>query len=287
MRRALSPFLTALALAAACSPQGPSTGAGDDGGALMGSSASVTADAACDHFFAVLTGTRCGAIAPPADAVESMRERYRTSCLARLGQKGSSWTAASVDACAAAAEVLPCNATARPPECIVAPGALPDGSSCADDAQCTSTRCARTFGTPPDGGVVNVPSCGSCAPAGAAGEPCAGGPGGGCVDGTECAGSGDAQRCVPVVAGSTKPAAASGSSSSPGPGAVTSWAMPGESCDLASACVYGACPRGEARCPSVLADGASCVAFDPATTCDAFAACTDGRCSVEYTVACP
>jgi hypothetical protein len=275
MRYAAHALLVLLAVALACTPRKLTS--------------VPAAQQVCDRLFALAVSGRCGGPPPPEDAVEPMRSRYRVSCLARLGQTGSSWTAASLDACAAAAEVQPCDATERPPACIVIPGALSDGSPCADDAQCASTRCARAFGTPPDGGAATVPSCGTCAPAGRAGEPCRGGPGGGCVDGTECVGSGTARRCVPMPA-QVSPEDGGAAGSDPGAAQqarVLAWAVPGESCDSWSLCIHGACPGGGGKCPTVIADGTSCVAFDQGSTCDFFSACTDGVCGLEYSVACP
>jgi hypothetical protein len=48
----------------------------------------------------------------------------------------------------------------------------------------------------------------------------------------------------------------------------------------------GACSHPGGTCPRLLDDGAPCVAFDPESTCSPFAACTDGRCTLEYAGAC-
>jgi hypothetical protein len=65
------------------------------------------------------------------------------------------------------------------------------------------------------------------------------------------------------------------------------WASPGASCDDASPCLVGACSGNPGTCPRVLADDATCVAFDSAATCASYSACMDGRCAVEYSVPCP
>jgi hypothetical protein len=64
------------------------------------------------------------------------------------------------------------------------------------------------------------------------------------------------------------------------------WAAPGASCDDASPCLVGACSGNPGTCPRVLSDGAACVAFDSASTCGPYSACTDGRCALQYSVPC-
>ncbi len=274
MRR--TTLLLPAALALACAPSGEPSSHDRE-------RASQDPESACAAHFSVQTTARCGGAPLPADQVQPMRARFLRSCEARLSLRGSSLTASSVEACAAAAQQLPCDATTRPPACIVAPGALADGSSCSDDAQCASTRCSRAFGTPADGGPVVVPACGTCTPAGRAGEPCAAGPAG-CVDGTECAHVDGGTRCEPVPS-SPAPAADAGASRSSQK--APTLAAPGDACGDSSVCLLGACPGKSGTCPRALPDGASCTAFDPSAPCDSFAACTGGRCGLEYTVSCP
>jgi hypothetical protein len=267
------------------------------------------ATSACNHFFDATTSARCGRAVPPAADLAEARARYAQSCVARLELPGTSLTAASLEACAAAADATPCDATLRPAACIVSPGARADGAACSDDAQCRSTRCARRFGTAPDGGPATVPACGTCSPAGAAGEPCAAGVGDGCADGTRCVASHGARVCTAVTAvGQGEPCddlarvCAAGLTCDSArarcvravphgdTGAsqiVVAWAEPGAVCGDSSPCLVGACPGSSGVCPRVLPDGAACVAFDPATTCGLSSACMDGRCAVEYSVPCP
>lgn len=283
--------------------------AGDDAADGAGARAATeAATSACAHFFDVIGGARCGRTVPPDAALAAARARYEQSCVLRLGLPGTSWTAASLEACAAAAGDESCDATVRPAACIVSPGARPDGAACADDAQCTSTRCARHFGTAPDGGPATVPACGTCSPAAAAGEPCADGVGDGCADGTACVASGGHRACAPIVAvgegeacdsvarfcatGLACDAARATCRRAPprvgvGEKAPASWAGAGAACNDSSPCLVGACPGGSGVCPRVLPDGATCVAFDPAATCGPSSACMDGRCDLEYAVACP
>ena len=198
-----APVALCVVLAVACSTSAPTQIAllSDEGGARVDAgdgshddgggdeAADSAAASACDHLFDVITSTRCGALEPPAAALAAMRPLYEQSCVARLRLPATSWTAASLEACATAGAASPCDATARPAACIVAAGSRPDGAACSDDAQCASTRCARTFGTTPGGGPATIPACGTCSPAGAAGEPCGAGVGDGCADGTACVAS--------------------------------------------------------------------------------------------------
>jgi len=332
MRRAVPRVSLALALATAC--------AGSAGSDPVGEA--TAPEAACDRLFDAMTAASCGAPPLTADVLRTMRVRHRSSCVARLALPGTSLTAARLDACLAAARSLPCGARERPAECVVRPGALADGAACEDDAQCASTRCARAFGSPADGGAVVVPTCGRCTPAGRAGEPCGGHGGAGgdfCVDGTACEGVGAERACAVVTygaigeacdgaarqckdgsvcdpdagrcaAGGASAGAVAGASAGAGTGAgagagagasasagasvsasagagAGAWARPGEACGGAVACEVGSCPGARGVCPRVLSDGAPCVAFDRSATCDAFAACTGGRCTVEYAAGCP
>jgi|GEM_PF-3009122 len=270
-----------LALAAACAPRDPSHAApggsaaadagqdgsaGDDAGAGTPASPAPTAAAsACDRMFEVLTSFRCGGAALRADLRAWMRDRYRQSCVARISLPDSSATAARLDACAAAAEAAACDTTAVPAACLNRPGARPDGSPCDDDAQCASTRCERAFGTPADGGPVVVPTCGRCAHAGRAGEPCGDAAGGGgCVDGTACAAQGSARVCRPVAYAQTG-AACDGSARQCGEGlscdeargSCVALGRRGDACIGSGECALPlACVGG--RCASPLASGASC-----------------------------
>jgi hypothetical protein len=269
----------------------------------------ASAQAACDAAFDVYAAGRCTAVPPDAE-LERVRLRFRQSCTARVALEGTSLTAAQVRACAEATTALPCGAVERPAACITAPGALPPGASCADDAQCASTRCERTFGVSASGAAPVVPSCGTCAAAGRAGEPC--GDGAlldACVDGAACAAVAGRLVCAAVTYGAAgdpcdgaarpcgtgaacDPASGRCVASAPAapPAPPRAWARAGQACGAAVACEVGACAGAGAGpvtvCPRVLDDGAACVAFDAAATCDAFAACTDRTCAIEYTAPC-
>jgi hypothetical protein len=69
------------------------------------------------------------------------------------------------------------------------------------------------------------------------------------------------------------------------------WAMPGQPCSLTATCFLGAlndCPfQGSTllgTCPTVIADGEPCDPNDATTTCDTFASCLNGTCTLAQVV---
>jgi hypothetical protein len=72
--------------------------------------------------------------------------------------------------------------------------------------------------------------------------------------------------------------------------APLTWTGSGQPCSETAHCLVGNCPTGSAgsKCPVVIPDGQPCRAQNsPAMTCDAFASCVDGVCSMAHGVACP
>jgi hypothetical protein len=72
--------------------------------------------------------------------------------------------------------------------------------------------------------------------------------------------------------------------------APATWAGSGQPCSATARCLVGTCPTGSAsnRCPVVIADGQPCSSQNPTGgTCDAFASCVNGVCSLAQSAACP
>jgi len=71
---------------------------------------------------------------------------------------------------------------------------------------------------------------------------------------------------------------------------MVTWARGGQPCSDTARCLVGDCPTGTAgaKCPQVIPDGQPCSAQNPAAaTCDAFASCVDGICSLGAGSNCP
>lgn len=277
MRAAAAAVVVVVSVVAiGCATSGPGD-VGDVGDAGDAGPPRVARDA-CGAMFETILGSRCSEDRPPPDVIESMRDRFVRSCVARLSLPATSATPARTAECAATARQAGCDAKGRPNACVVRPGALADGAACVDDAQCASTRCERVISSR-SGRAPVVPACGHCAPAGRVGEACGGGSGSdACVDGATCdATPGGSRTCVATRVEPVRSAC---------PCLGLKWSRAGHPCSVESPCTAGACPHDGATCPAVLPDGAACVAFDPHATCDAYAACTDGMCSLEYTAPC-
>jgi len=131
-------------------------------------SASVTAEAACEHEFRARF-ERCGSddVAPATTA--SARTRYVESCVGALGLSGSTRTADEVDACAKAVEEEDCGELPKLlPACAPKAGTLPPGSACNVDAQCQGGHCdlldAQAKGRGCGVCVEPIPEGGPCDP---------------------------------------------------------------------------------------------------------------------------
>lgn len=65
------------------------------------------------------------------------------------------------------------------------------------------------------------------------------------------------------------------------------WVKPGGDCSaLGSRCEHGSCGATSKKCPTVVADGGACGATVPDSTCDDFASCIDGKCTLPGQVVC-
>ena len=158
----------------------------------------------------------------------------------------------------------------------------------------------------------------TCAPLAAAGAACGEGRGwlGGCAaplgcgispstcrSGTAGAACVTHDECAPGFGCVPGPCAAPGEvvrigCSTSGQCVAVEWAEPGEPCSAAVPCLVGSCYFGSRHaaaiqqadgslvvgvCPTVLADGAPC---DVASTCDTFAQCFQGKCTLLDAVSC-
>jgi hypothetical protein len=74
------------------------------------------------------------------------------------------------------------------------------------------------------------------------------------------------------------------------------WVSAGQPCSDTALCAVGPCPAGAsgpggapvgAACPTVIADGKPCNTRDLTTTCDAFASCQNGICTLPGSAVCP
>lgn len=65
------------------------------------------------------------------------------------------------------------------------------------------------------------------------------------------------------------------------------WVKPGGDCSAAgSRCEHGSCGSTSKKCPTVVADGGACGPTVPDSTCDDFASCIDGKCTLPGQVVC-
>lgn len=97
--------------------------------------------------------------------IATCQTRFALGCVQTLAFAGTTATIASTEACASALPAVSCSdfiAGRFGDACSTKPGALADGANCGDDAQCTSTFCAR----------APYSQCGVCSPLSTAGAPC-------------------------------------------------------------------------------------------------------------------
>jgi hypothetical protein len=150
--------------------------------------------------------------------VSACESAFVSGCTGSLSAKGTSWTGASMEACAQAVPGAACSdllSNNAPMACRPAAGTLANGAACGDDAQCQSQYCNKgTDGT-----------CGACG-ARSTGGTCIRDDD--CAYGNQCVGG----KCI-IPAGS---------------GAACSAAQP---CGLTLVCKNGACATPDAA-------GASC-----------------------------
>lgn len=126
---------------------------------------------ACDHFFAA-EYLRCGGPRLPADETARVQGRFEQVCANEIALAGSGVTAATLEACASALDVSPCEFPAGPPQACNFRGSLPGGAACTDGLQCESGQCQDHVLMTPEG-PVGPRTCGTCEAAAGVGEVCA------------------------------------------------------------------------------------------------------------------
>jgi hypothetical protein len=194
-------WVLTLAVVAAVGCGGRTSGTGGRSNGIDGGG-TVLAQVACDDFMS-MGFTNCGGMTTAG--MSSVQSGFGQACQNTVALPGSGVTPAALEACAAALNTLPCLAA---PDMVGAllygsasflaacnfVGTLPEGAPCNEDFQCASALCSgahQTLGT--EGPLP--PTCGTCAPTAAIGEPCSGG---GCGPGAICSG---ASVCVAVTYG--------------------------------------------------------------------------------------
>lgn len=309
--RALVPcffVLGAFVVAGGCSSSSSSgatgTGGGDggstssDGGGGNGDSGAVSADAAkacadaADAFCnQVQTCSPFGMQATFGD-VATCKTRFALGCTQTFSFPGTSATPAGTEACAKALPSISCDdliAGNLGGDCATKPGTVANGGACGDDAQCTSTFCARA----PDS------QCGTCSDVSTAGGACTNGA---CSAGLTCPKGGS--TCQKPVAGQIDAACQSQADCdlAHGVGCNTNdnkclklEISSDGSCgaDSITPSKFTVCPANGScdallggSCHAAAADGASCSTGDTGPTCMSPAKCVSGKCTLPDANAC-
>ena len=151
----------------------PDTGTGGTGGSGMDAStrpdATMEEVQACTNF----ANAFCDRLQVCSSFVMSVlygdattcKSRWVLSCLPNFGITGTSATPARTSSCAQSIPNIACDKFINgdfPTECLAAPGQVPLGGGCGDDAQCTTSFCARSA----------TSACGTCQPTTIVGDPC-------------------------------------------------------------------------------------------------------------------
>jgi hypothetical protein len=191
-------------------------------------------------------GQPCGGAGAGQCASGSTCSPDRTGCVATsLGDIGASCIGfgPSPSLCKLGLYCDPLTSTCQPPG--------ETGKQCYED----TTECAYPLScmTPVAGGSHAVPTCQS---PGQAKQPCFSDSD--CVKGLVC--DPTSGQCAPLT-----------------------WARSGQPCSNTARCLVGNCLMGSAgaTCPVVIPDGQPCGAQTTAETCDAFATCVNGVCSLQ------
>jgi len=149
---------------------GCSSGVHIAGGATAGVSLGDAGLAACDHYYAAQL-TRCGGPQLPAAEAARQLSRFEQVCQNEAVLPGSGISAATLEACAEALDLSPCELPAGPPEGCLFYGTLPGGSPCADGIQCQGGYCAGTQNYSPEGPIAPA-TCGTCDDVSSVGQLC-------------------------------------------------------------------------------------------------------------------
>jgi hypothetical protein len=193
--------------------------------------------AACDHYFAALY-SRCGGPTLPATETARLLPRFEQLCQNEAALPGSGVTAGSLEACAAALDISPCEFPAGPPAACNFHGSLSGGSPCADALQCEGGRCSGQQSFTSEGPQGPI-TCGACVPLAAVGQVCNAA---GCSTDTICV-TADTSAAHPVYTCD-----------------AISLGTVGTACDdLAAQCQTGLyCAAGTATCQALAVAGEPC-----------------------------
>ena len=272
----------ALASFAAC---GGSTGSAGEVTDAGGDAATPAGDlhVACDHYFDAQY-RRCGGPRLPEDETARIRSRFQQACANQVALPGSGVTAASLAQCASALDVSDCQWLVGWTLACDFHGSLSGGAACADNAQCASAKCRGIQERSPSG-QTSLVSCGTCAPAVAAGKVCAQGQfySVGCDQGAFCPGESTAAddltwACTEIVQKDLgAPCGWEGDSCKPG----LLCARETQTCVPlgAAEAVCDPGPRGAGGCAPPLACGASsgtCRSSSAGTPCGTQGECAPG-----------
>jgi hypothetical protein len=298
------------------------TGAGD-GTAGPDAMIVTTESDECGRIFDAIYA--CGTQVPPKSELSLMRARFQQVCSVASDMPGNSLKGPQLAACVAAYEAAGCSARAIPAECRP-PGTNPSGSTCASGNQCSSRSCVIGVGSADGSSQSNCgtcsPTCSSltvdgCLPGtGDIGASCNTSkdckPNLRCSGGT-CSMPGDiGASCSAYISDCLYPlVCASGTCANPGtagsPCAYDSlcaagfacdqtsmqcetiaWASAGQPCGGSVRCLVGNCSSQSSggQCPAVIPDGEACGLGDPTKTCDWFAVCESGVCTLGASTSC-
>jgi hypothetical protein len=233
MKHTLALFGLASILAACGSSNSPSTSTTTDAGTDAGtdSTPSVTVEQGCTDLAAAYCA-KIDACAPFFVTLDygtdaNCRSRFHDQCVANASSPNSGDLGSNFETCASEAPEFTCNqlfADTLPAGCLPVPGKAANGDSCTDSSQCQSAFCA----------IGSASSCGVCATAPAAGDPCA--TGGACPDGLTCVtttGASPTSTCVASgLAGASCATAPCIGNLECFNGVCTALAGAGEACDI-------------------------------------------------------
>jgi hypothetical protein len=142
--------------------------AGKDGGSAGADSGPWIA--ACDHYFAA-EYLRCGGPRLPPDENARVQARFEQVCANEIALPGTGVTSATLEACASALDVAPCELPFGLPEACNFKGSRSGGAACTDGLQCASGQCQDHVPISPEG-PTGPATCGTCEAAVALGEVC-------------------------------------------------------------------------------------------------------------------
>jgi hypothetical protein len=227
--------------------------------------------------------------------VATCKQRWILNCLPNFGATGTSATPARTSACAQSIDALSCTTFLSGDlgaACAVAPGTSAQGSPCGDDAQCSSTFCARAADA----------VCGTCQPATNAGDPCVLGS---CSVSTNTVCPAGKTTCIKPVAGKVGDSCVGheqcdvghqvGCNPTNSKCIALTLSTLGGNCgaDSLFPTSVGVCPAGgtcsaalAGKCSAAGMDGATCSTSDTGTHCMLPARCVSGRCTLPNPATC-